>query len=114
VRNIRFKVQFSARISTTQFIPIVVIIGRLVTPEPAIFPARGMELFMCCDGTRHILAQFNQREVGIWRPNESWFIMNPGEDFGDQNDDIGAFSSEVDTAVRVKKTRQNRGLEHRF
>jgi hypothetical protein len=57
VRNVRFKIQFSARISTTQFIPIVVIIGGLVTPEPAIFPAGVMELFMCCDGTRHILAQ---------------------------------------------------------
>jgi hypothetical protein len=57
VRSIRFKVQFSARISTTQFIPIVVIIGWLVTPEPAIFPARVVELFADCDGTRHILAQ---------------------------------------------------------
>jgi hypothetical protein len=58
MRNIRFKIQFSARISTTQFIPIVVIIGALVTPEPAIFPARVVELFANWDGTRHILTQF--------------------------------------------------------
>jgi hypothetical protein len=86
---------------TTQFIPIVVIIGGLVTPEPAIFPARAMELVAPCD--RRVT--FHAQCAGTRKPNHPWRIMNPGEDFGDQNDDRERFPAKARAALDAAWTR---------
>jgi hypothetical protein len=64
---------------TTQFIPIVVIIGGLVTPEPAIFPREQWNSLRLVTGGSHLRPMRRDEKTespvthhepgrGFWRP----------------------------------------------